>query len=379
MKLINHENHLLKPIIILLIFTVSLFSGCALINEYSVKTRPIVKSPHHYDLVFQKRDYSEYKLDFFSQKDQLILSTVDEVYIIDLKTEALVKHLKTPELSLVTSTYLSINGANFFQFTTDDMQIWNTTNWTHSKQLKTGKHPNRLNGFSKNEELLYFAGTLWSGTTFEKIYEFGGAPVPNDYDFSQDNRYFLSASHGSGISIIDIENRRYSATRYRKKGVSQVSFRDNNSFYASYGARIDLTRSGYFPKKLGLFAVEDKDQIESFSPSEKITCWINDPKFGLLVSLYNGDIYLLNHQLGIQHKWHMNDFVRSCGQGRSGEVWLGSEKTGLYKADLDRGVISHEYETSNSIFKLKISSDNRYLGIEELLPGERQVKVLYLN
>ena len=133
------------------------------------------------------------------------------------------------------------------------------------------------------------------------------------------------------------------------------------------------------PETLGLLSVKKKDILETFSRGSRISCWVNTPTSGLLVSLYNGDIYLLNPQLDIQAKWHVNDFFRSCSLANNGDVWLGGDKTGLYKTNIKQRVISHEYETSHAIYTLKISSDNRYLGFTEQYPGETLVKVFAIE
>jgi len=377
MKAMRPDRPLLKTIVFLII-AICLIPGCSSINEVDVKAKPIENSSHKYDLVFQKKDYSKYLLDFISQADQVVLSGPGDVYIFDLKTGKLVKQLPTPN-SQITACHVSKNGTRLFLFTTQSMQAWNTTEWTLSKQLEATKyHPNRQSGFSKNGELLYFADAIWSSSTFEKICENIDDPVPNDYDFSPDLRYFVTAGH-FGIPIIDIKEQKWSGISYLKKDATQVSFRDNNSFYASYGAKLDITKGGYLPEELGLFDVKEKHILETFSPSARISCWVNNPKAGLLVSLYNGDIYLLNHQLDIRYKWHIDDYVNVCSQANNGDIWLGSKKTGLYKADLAKLVISHEYQTNNAIFKLKISSDGRYLAFEEMTPDKTLTNVFNLN
>jgi hypothetical protein len=377
MKRIFPIKHLLMVVVLLITIT-PLISGCSYTSEFGVNTIPIERSSYQYKVVFQKNHYSYYVTDFIPQKAQLILAGVDEVDIVDLNTGKLSKRLKLPEIGVITSTYVSKNGAKLYLYSVDEMQIWNTSNWTLSRQLKAGKHPNRLSGFTKDKKILYFAGTFWSGDTFSKIFEYDDGPIPNGYDFSPDNRYFVYAGH-FGIPIVDIEAKKWTGITYLENGASQVSFRDNASFFASYGAKLDITKGGYLPEELGLFDIRKKDILGTFSPSSRISCWVNSHGSGLLVSLYNGDIYHLSQQLDIQDKWHIDDYVRVCKQGNNDEIWLGGDKTGLYKADLAKGVISHEYKTNNSIFRLSISPDNKYLGLEELLPAERMETVLFME
>jgi hypothetical protein len=366
---------------IVFLASITILSGCSFISEFGVETRTVAKSNHHYKVAFQKRHYTYYISDFIPQKDQLVLSEINNIYIVDLNTGTQIKNIKIPDIGKISSTYISENDTKLYLFSTHDMQVMNTSNWTLLKQMKADEYATDTNGVSKNGDLLYFSSTIWSGTTFNKIFELkrNGGPIPTDYDFSPDNHYFLLSDHLGAILIVDVKNKEFSDIIYFKKGASQVSFRDNDSFYASYGAKLDLDKGGYPSEKLGLFAVKKKDILETFSPSSKISCWVNSPESGLLVSLYNGDIYLLNPQLDIQAKWHIDDYIRVCKQGNNGDIWLGGDKTGLYKADLAKGVISHEYKTNNPIFRLSISPDNKYLGMEELLPTERMEKVLSLD
>jgi hypothetical protein len=364
---------------IFLVAAIFFISGCSTITAFEPETTPIKKSDNKYESVFQKNDNSIYLLDFISQKDQAVLSGPEEIHIIDLRTGNLIKKLLTPD-SQITSCYIANNDKNLFLFTTNTMQEWDTNNWKLTRQLKATKyHPNRLSGHSENEELLYFADAIWSQPSFTKMCESVDGTVPNGYAFSPDNLYFVSAGH-YGISITDIKAGKWSGITYFGNGATQASFRDNNSFYASYGAKLDITKGGYLPEELGLFSVKKKERFKTFSPSSRISCWVNSHDSGLLVSLYNGDIYLLNQQFDIQTKWHIDDHVNVCSRGGNGDIWLGTEKSGLYKADLDKLAITHEYKTSNSIFKLKVSSDSRYLGFEEeILPGGTLTKILDLN
>jgi predicted nucleic-acid-binding Zn-ribbon protein len=179
--------------------------------------------------------------------------------------------------------------------------------------------------------------------------------------------------------LFDVENNKYKDMSYRKEDTSQVDFRDNSSFYASYGATFDITKGGYLPETLGLFDISDDRFISKFSPYGKISCWVHDKEHGLLVTLLNGDIYLLDHLLDIQHKWHINDYIKTCGQGANGDIWLGSVKTGLYKASFREKNLTHEYSTNKTINSVEASLDGRYLGITEAFHGQTKVTVFAVD
>jgi WD40 repeat protein len=358
---------------------VSLISGCTLVDDVDVETSAIEQFGAKYKKLFHQRDYTKYRVDFLADKNQLILADMENVDVIDLETGTRIMHMEISN-SRINSLHVSKDQTKLFLFTSHITQIWDTKNWRLLKELKAGRYHNELAGFSSDETLLFFGSALWFGQSFEKIHEFGIRAALNGYAFSPDNRYFVDSDHHFGISVSDIENRKWTEIHYfsdySEKGASQVSFRDNDSFFAGYGAQIDLRRSGYFSSALGIFSAKEEHQIESFRPAEKITCWIHDPDYGVLVSLYNGDIYLLDDRLDIQFKWHMNDFARSCVSARPGEIWLGGDKTGVYRADLASKRMSHEYVAGNPIYSLKVSSDGRYLGFVESPPGESKVTVL---
>ena len=350
-------------------------ASCTLINEISIDASSIDRSNTQYKILIKKRMYTEYLFDFVTTQDQLILADMGEVEIFDLKTGASILNRKVFE-DWVESVHITKDQTRLYLFTQNNMQLWDTQDWLLLKALHEDKHAEKITAFSKDESLLFFASQLWSTENFESIYDIGNSAALTGTAFSPDNQYFVDTDHHFGMSVIDIKNHEWTGISYLETGFSMADFRDNESFFAGYGARIDLDRGGYFAKALGVFSAIKKDQLESFNPHEKITCWTHAPGYGVLASLYDGDIYLLDDNLDIQFKWHMDDFARSCTLAKPGEIWLGGEKTGLYRADLKNRRITHEYQTEGPIYTLKISDDGRYIGFVEQPTAEQVITVL---
>ena len=58
---------------------------------------------------------------------------------------------------------------------------------------------------------------------------------------------------------------------------------------------------------------------------------------------------------------------------------MGGNQSGVYKIDLNNEVLSHPLTGKNPINDLKLSHDDKYLGLVETIPGESIVKIYYLN
>jgi hypothetical protein len=300
--------------------------------------------------------------------------------VVNLNSGGVDKSIKDAASSIVEYTHITRNGDYLYQFTTSEVNVYDAKTWEKIKTLDKGVPTNHISGVSNSEGLFYFAGVLWSSDTLEKRYDLNDVTaIPTDLDFSPDDKLLLISDGVADTVLFDVENNKYKDMSYRKEDTSQVDFRDNSSFYASYGATFDITKVGYLPETLGLFDISDDRFIGKFSPYGKISCWVHDKEHGLLVTLLNGDIYLLDHLLDIKHKWHINDYIKSCGQGANGDVWLGSIKTGLYKASFRENILTHEYSTNKTINSVEASLDGRYLGITEAFHGQTKVTVFAVD
>jgi hypothetical protein len=98
-----------------------------------------------------------------------------------------------------------------------------------------------------------------------------------------------------------------------------------------------------------------------------------------LVGLLNGDILLLSDEFEITQKWHIEDNMEVCSQVGNNDLWLGSESSGVYKLDLSKMTLSHEYRTKVIISDLTASPDGKYLALVESPPGQSIVKLFKLN
>jgi len=355
-----------------------LLVSCTYINSPAVETSSIIKTAPRFKQIYKNREYSDQKLNFIANTNLLAISDVEKVIIINLKDQSLVKKISSAD-SMIKSGISTQNGKKFAISTDMSTQIWDTTNWKLLKQFKS-KQVSKLSGVSSNGHILYFDGTLWSLDTYEKIKYFGDETDPGSYDFSNDNQYFITSEHHFGAVIIPINSKNNDILTNRINNLEKVKFRSDNNYYASYDAKFIVKQGGYRAKTIGLFNIKNNDLINSYSPNSRITCWTVNDDSEILMGLFNGDIVLLNDKLEITHKWHIdNDHIYTCEKGNNNEVWLGGRKTGIYKADLTSKTLSKTYETSNMITNLKVSPDNKYLGMTEFLIGESIVKVFELK
>lgn len=354
-----------------------LFSTACSLKNIDVKENDISSSNPQHELIYTSQQYSDQKLNFFPGQNLITNTDYKEVSIVDFNNNKLLEKIISPDSKITNSLFIN-NGKEYLLSTDNTLQIWSTQDWKLIKQLDS-INLTKISGLSSDFKYLYFDGSIWLTENYEKFMSFEEGPSPNSFDFSSDNKYFITAGHYAGSLIIDLDNKKQTKLTNNIKGVKKVSFRNDNNFYASYEARLDINNGGYLSKKIGLFDVTNNELIKNFHPSSRITCWVNDPQHGLLVSLYNGDIVLLNHQFDITHKWDIEDHITVCPQANNSDIWLGSDKSGVYRLNLNTHLLTQEYIIQNTILDLKISVDNKYFGMVELIPGETISKVFLIK
>ncbi len=358
---------------IILLAVVLLSSGC---SGISIKESKILPSHKTYKLAYSNQKYRSQKLDFSTAHDLLTITSYKEVSVLDLNNNSEPKTITSPDSRITNSQFID-NGNKYLLATVNLLQIWNTENWKLSKQLNAAK-VSRMSGVSSDSKYLYFDSTVWQTSNYEKLTEELDDDIsPNSLDFSKSNQYLATAGHYYGIAVYDLKSSHYLDKMPHYEGGVKIQFLDDDNFLASYGAKLDIYKGGYLAKQLGLFNVKSQKRIQNYSPFSRITCWVNDPDRGVLVSLFSGDIVFLDPQFNVTHKWHVDSPVNVCTRAENQEIWLGTEKSGVYKLTPDLMRLSLEYETPNSIEDLKISPDNKYLGLVESIPGATVVKVLY--
>jgi hypothetical protein len=358
---------------LILIASVLLSSGCSGIFVTESNT---FSSHKTYKLAYSNQKYRSQKLHFSRAHDLLTITSYDEVSILDLNNKSALKTITSPDSKITNSQFFD-NGKKYLMATMQSLQIWNTENWKLSKQLIASR-PSGMSGVSSDYKYLYFDRTVWQTSNYEKLTKnIAEDHSPNDLGFSKSNQYLATAGHYYGIAVYNLKSRQYLDKMPHYEGGVKVQFLDDDNFLASYGAKLDIYKGGYLAKQLGLFNVKSQKRIQNYSPFSRITCWVNDPDRGVLVSLFSGDIVFLDPQFNVTHKWHVDSPVNVCTRAENQEIWLGTEKSGVYKLTPDLMRLSLEYETPNSIEDLKISPDNKYLGLVESIPGATVVKVLY--
>jgi len=361
-----------------LIFIVSLTTTSCAFNVSNIKTSSIVKATSNYKQVYEKQAYTNQKINFLSAGHSLAISDSSDVLIVNLKNNKIIKKLKTPD-SMITSSFASKSGNRFILSTDMSTQIWDTQSWELLKKFDA-KQLSKLSGISPNGDILYFDSTLWSLDNYKIIKNTGDELQPGSYAFSNDSQYFITSEHRFGAIITHIKDKDDGITTTRINNIDKTKFRSDNNYYVSYNAKFIVEQGGYLAGTIGLFNIERHDVINSYTPGSRITCWTVNNNNGILVSLFNGDIVLLNEKLKITHKWHIdNDHIYTCINANNNDIWLGGKKTGLYKAELTGKTLTKTYETSNMITGLKISDDNKKLGLVEAITGGSIVKIFELD
>jgi len=355
-------------------------AGCVSTTLIDPKpSAPLKVVQQEYTPVYERREFDTLKIEFISEENTLAISDIKKTVILHLGDNQIIKKLfANSDASVIYGQASLTNNRYLFSTSNGLSKIWDTKNWLLLREFN-GKISRSTNGLSSNGTVLYFGNKLMSTETGEELVSFGSDPRFDSHDFSKDGHYFIAAGYHFGTVLINIPLKKNIVAKTRISDVSQLRFRRDNHFYASYDARLSVVLGGYYPKKLGLFSHTTNEIITRVTPLARIACWTTTKDDEVLMALVNGDVILLNSQLEPLNKWNLGDKVNVCKSGQKGQVWLGTEKTGIYRIDLINKTLSNPVKTKRSIFALDISSDEKYLGLVESIPGASVVKVYQIH
>ncbi len=348
-------------------------TGCSFTDSLFFKISPVQTAEAQYKLVYTHQDYSYQHIEFLPESSSLIISNIGNVLIINVDNDKPIKHIKVTDTG-ITHAELSETGKEYYVSTWNYLQAWRTSDWKLDRQLDS-MAADKISGFSPGFKYFYSGDAVWLLEQAEKIMDSPRYRAPSGFAFSKDDKYLITSGLIWGTDTIDLENRANLEIKNRINAVNKIRFRSDDNFYASYDTDFSEAYYSYLARKLGLFNIKTNEVINSFTPPYSITSWCNIPQHGLVVGLLNGDIILLNDKFEITQKWHIKDNMEACSQGDNSDYWLGSKSSGVYKLDLSKMTLSHEYMTKNKISHLKASPDGKYLALVESLPDESIVKV----
>ncbi len=357
---------------------IALVTGCSLFTDsLSFKISPVQTTEAQYKLVYSHQEYSDQHVELFPDSSSLLIKDINNVFTVNVENGKAIKRIEVTDTG-ITSGQLSETGKEYFISTRNYLQIWRTSDWKLDKQLDS-MAAGYNSGFSPGFKYFFSGDAIWLQETAEKIMDTRWYRSPTGFAFSKDNKYLVTSGHFWGTDTYDLENRTNLEIQNRINAVNKISFRSDDNFYASYDAELTEIYHNYLARKLGLFNIKTNEVINSFYPPSGITSWCNVPQQGLLVGLLNGDILLLSDEFEITKKWHIEDNMEVCSQGGNNDLWLGSESSGVYKLDLRKMKLSHEYITKIRVSDLAASPDGKYLALVESPPGQSIVKLLHVK
>ncbi len=377
----NNKFSQLRPVAYIASFEfclITLVTGCSLFTDsLTFKISPVQTADSLYKLVYTHQELSDQRVAFFSDSSSLSINDSRNVIIIKVEDGKTIKHIEIPDTG-ISSGQLSASGKEYFISTWNYLQIWRTSDWKLDKQLAS-MAAGDFSGFSPNFKYFYTGQAIWLQENAEKFMDTEWYRSPSGFAFSMDNKYLITSGYFWGTDTYDLEKGVNLKIKKRINAVDKISFRNDDTFYASYDTDYSDGYYKYFARKLGLFNVQTNEDIDSFYPPSGITSWCHIPQHGLVVGLLNGDILLLNNEFEITQKWHIEDNMEACSQGYNDDYWLGSKSSGVYKLNLSKMTLSQEYRTKNRISDLAASADGKYLALAESPPGRSIVKLFKWN
>jgi len=371
------------------VIKISLVLSCAVVGISCTSTilidpelsAPLKVVQDEYKLIYENNNLSVDSVEFVPGNNTMAISDIKTVSIIHIPDNRIIKKLSTDHDASVIYAQASKTNSRFLFSTSDGTsQILDTNNWQVLREFR-GKILSSTNGLSPDGKVLYFGDALMSVDTGAELVNFGFNPTSDSHDFSSDGRFFIDAGPYSGTMLVDIRAKKTILRKTIIEHVSQLQFRQDNDFYASYDAifTLKIAGGGYFPETLSLFSHTTNEIVMGVIPPARIACWTTTPDDKVLMALVNGEVILLNPQLEPLNKWALGDKVNVCQSGQNNQVWLGTKTKGVYKIDLTNKTLSHPVITTQSIIELKISSDDKYLGLLESVLGGSVVKVYQIR
>ncbi len=280
---------------------ITLVTGCSLFTDsLNFKISPVQTAESQYKLIYTHQKYSDQRVAFFPESSSLLIKDINNVITVNVEDGKAIKRIEVTDTG-ITSGQLSATGKEYYISTRKYLQIWRTSDWKLDKQFDS-MAAGYNSGFSPNFKYFYTGQAIWLQESAEKIMETEWYRSPSGFSFSMDNKYLITSGYFWGTDTYDLEKGMNLKIKKRINAVDKISFRNDDTFYASYDTDYSEVSDQYLAHKLALFDIKTNEVIESFYPPSEVTSWCNIPQHGLVVGLLNGDILLLNDELEITQK-----------------------------------------------------------------------------
>jgi len=345
----------------ILLYSLSLLgvSSCVTTQQIKIETDTSkVKKIYTYN------DTMSADLAFVPGSNKAVINRHEDALVIDYINNKTMAKLPSPAVDYsIEDIVVSSQNKNLLLATKNAAQLWDLQTLKPLISLKS-KAYSRINALSIDSNLLIFDKRLIDTSNNKLLMEFSHDTAPFEYSFSNEGKYLVIDGHMSGISIINIEDRKQLNTLF-EDGVKQIEFssNDNHLFYAGYGSKLLVNLGGYYSSSIGLYDINKLKRVENYTPSSRISCWVKLPDNRILASLVDGSLQLLNAQLEVKKSWQTGDKVSSCIAGNDNNVWLASQTTGVYVFNVNSGKLDRVIETINDPARLVLSENNKHLGI----------------
>ncbi len=252
-------------------------------------------------------------------------------------------------------------GRIFVQADRRTADVWDLTTGKQVQSFKSITGQSSYTRLSPDGKVLFFDSRLWDMTTAEQKMEFYDNPVQRAA-FSADGRYFALGGMVT-TQWLDLQTKQIERLPDERK-TSQLQFGSGNRLYRSYGWMDEIAVS-----QLG----DNKTRI-TFEPRSGIACWTLLPNYQVFTALMDGTLVWLDEDLNIKKQWRSELNVTACLPDKHQRVWLGTEKSGLLKLNLEQGLLKQVLTYTHLIESIKLSSDENYLGLL-LKPHESRVEI----
>jgi WD40 repeat protein len=310
------------------------------------------------------------------QNDPLvILSETTKVHVVNIREGKSIAIQEAP-ITGFTAAHVFNNGDDVLLVAVDYIQTWNWRDGVLGGEIEA-KGNSKISGVTKDGSIAYFDGELWDLSSGKSLLQIEEDPGPNSYDFSSDQRYFVTGGHRHGAEVFDLAFKN-PALKIDLPGVSKVRFDENHNIYLSYGAELSMDLGGYYPHSIGYFHINNPEPTANFASPNQITCWTMLDTDEVIVVLAHKEIRLLNQQLEQTRNWRLPEKAFACTADDK-YAYIGTQQGALFRIDLKAGLLKQIAKFSHNIEKIKISGKGHYIAIVTRPPGTSTIQVYSLS
>ena len=312
---------------------------------------------------YQEKSFSYYNyiVNFIGTTSRITLTNREKTRVIDYLTQQDIHTFLADPYETLYFSETDEAGKLFVQAGPDGADVWDLVTGKRVHSFKPARYFNIDTRLSPNGKVLYFDHRLWDMTTAEQIkMDLGDDLIRRSAAFSADGRYFALGGR-PGTQWFDLQTKQ-GEWLFAEIDTSDIQFGRDKRLYRSYG-RSAADADGIRRREITVSRLDDNKTRATFTAPARIVCWVMLPNQQQFVALADRTLLWFDEDLNMKQQWRSELEVKACLPDTHNRIWLGTDKRGLLRLNLEQGLLKQVLPYTHRIESVKLSPDENYLGL----------------